>query len=184
MKKYINVFLMIMSSIILFQYCSNNNDEILSANYELPESNEIVSGYLNIYTEKDKYSLEEVKFENMIYIHSSLKNLTGDTLYTKLGDNFISNLDQPDLFMAYGSDGYLENYTNHKTWKDIKLAMKVEGNGLIRILPFQEYNLSAVLYDTTEIEGVFKLKVNYSKSKNPSFSDTLVDISNCFIISK
>ena len=163
--------------------CSKNNNPLNQNNDSLNEE-EMLSGNLEIKTEKLDYTLEDVSAENFITIVASLINNSKDTLYAKLGDRINESMDQDYLSLARGTDGHFEKNVSSNKWDNLNLPIMVEGSKVIRILPSKIYNLVATANLDESIEGNFRLRVNYYKSYNKDIVDTLTDVSNIFSISK
>ena len=113
---------------------------------------------------------------------ATLTNTSQDTFYTKLGDGFNTSIDQDYLSIAQLTDGYFEKHTSYNNWENLNLSSLFEGSRIIRIVPSRKYTLTASAHCDSNIEGIFRLKVNYYKSYSQTAVDTLKDISNIFSI--
>jgi hypothetical protein len=183
MKKNFIRLTFILLFLLLSWNCSKDNNPV-NQNEQWQNDKEVFSQKLEIKTEKSEYKLEEITFENFAVIVGTLTNISKDTLYAKLGDRINASTEQDDLSIAKGTDGYFEKNISKNKWNNLNLSIMVGGSRVIRILPLKKYNVLAAAYIDSNIEGNFRLRINYYKEYTHGLVDTLSDVSNVFSISK
>ena len=134
---------------------------------------------LLIQTDSSTYDLDSVTFGFWISIHASLRNLSADTLYARLGD-WYGGFDQGTLYIAEYTDGRFQRQVPPNQWRDQELAIMIEGPRTIRLLPATEYSLWADARRDSSTTGTFRLRVDYFRDSARTGSDTLRDTSNTF----
>jgi len=87
------------------------------------------------------------------------------------------------LFVAEGSDAFIEKKKDSETWKKLSRVHLIEGVAVVALLANTDYTLRAY-FNLEEAEvGQFRIRVQYFTKLNPPADATpLVDFSNIFII--
>ena len=144
------------------------------------------AGHLSIATHQNAYSWSSADFEASRLLEATLTNDSHTMFYAKLGDGFISSLDQEDLFVAQGTDGEVEQEQTDGAWHGTPRALLIEGTRVIVLRPRQSYRLLVPLQQWQGDEsGRFRIKVEYFDRIDPSPGVLpMVDYSNVFEISR
>ena len=150
-------------------------------NLILPDGTEY-AGKLQIKTEKSKYYRQDFN-GNFASVSATVINTSTDTFYTNMGD-FYGGIDQDNLLIAKGNDGYFEASTEKNSWEQLPLPLLIEGSKIIRILPSKKYILMASAFLDSSNFGRCRLRINYYKAYSKSGVDPLTDISNTFFVYK
>lgn len=169
MKTYLTFF----SS--LFIFITSCNENIIQ-----PDA-EGFSAKLEIKTEKSEYYSEDFNGD-LAVISATVVNTSTDTFYSSLGDFYGGGIDQNNLYMAGGTDGYFEVSIGKNSWEELSRPILIEGSKIIRILPSKKYTLHATAYLNSADGEIFRLRINYYKTYSLTGTDTLKDISNIFFI--
>ena len=145
-------------------------------------TNEGFSKKLEIKTQKSEYKMGEDFNNNFAAVSATVFNTSSDTFYANLGDGFSDGVDQDNLLMAEGTDGYFELFVAKNSWEQLPRGILIEGSKVVRILPSKLYTLQGTAYLNSDSVGKFRLRINYYKTYSRSNTDTLKDISNTFFI--
>lgn len=172
MKTYLTIF---SSLFILITSCNENI---------IQPDEEGFAGILEIKTEKSEYYSEVYNGNFYIGVSATIVNTSTDTFYTRLGDFYGGGIDQNNLFMAGGTDGYFEISSGKNYWKELSRPILTEGGEVVRILPSKKYSLIASAFMDSIYFGRCRLRINYYKTYSTTADDTLKDISNIFSIYK
>lgn len=133
--------------------CANGSDPVALRNRE------VHSGFLVITPSRTSYDWNETT-TNGTGIVATVKSSSTTTFYAKLGDAFNSALDQPDIFAAEGSSGFIERTGDGINWSQAERAFLVEGVRYIAIRPNQIYTLRA-FSSGTKVTGTYRLRIDY-----------------------
>ncbi|MFZ1292221.1 MAG: hypothetical protein WAR79_19155 [Melioribacteraceae bacterium] len=143
------------------------------------------SNKLRLKTDQFEYHLNIDSWNNYYCtITGTIKNLTQDTFYSKIGDSFNSDFEQDNFSIAYQTDGFFEFKNLNEKWKNVEQFWSIEGNKIIPILPNKEYTyIASAIIDTNKL-GDHRIRLNYYKEYLTNNIDTLRDTSNTFVIKK
>lgn len=105
-------------------------------------------------------------------IRATLRNSTSRALESALGDKFNDAMEQPDLFIARGSNGLLEREDPDGVWRPAALSSSFEAFKRVTLRPGQSYSLTVLLREQRQT-GVHRIRVTYYDSPGGStgFSD-------------
>lgn len=135
---------------------------------------------LTILTEMNTYTWDESGY---LLIKAKLTNTSTDTFYASLGDRINSSIDQEQLFVAEGSDGYIEKLEPDDSWLQKERGILYEGVRAVAIRPTKEYLVQAFVLWPNRDTGKFRIRIDYyhqiDSTKN---KPQLVAYSNTFII--
>jgi len=97
---------------------------------------------LLITTDTTTYTWNQGVDMDDISIPGLISNKSGTVFYSRLGDGFLLG-EQLNLFIAVGSDGYIEKYdASDSTWKERELrSFLIEGVKVVPINPSQDYSI-------------------------------------------
>ena len=144
----------------------------------IPSSNKLV-----IRTDTTFFNWTPSESYPICFINSTLTSVSADTFYAKLFDAFQIITDESPLFVAVGSDAYIEKLEPDNAWHEKQRAILIEGVRVGPIRPFKAYRLEAFLQWPVRETGTFRLRVNYYPSTySIGRSQQLVDYSNYFTI--
>lgn len=153
--------------------CSKVSDPVASLNRGAD------NGFLVITPSKTSYDWKETTTEGTGIV-ATVKNTSTTTFYAKLGDAFNSSLDQPDLFVAEGSTGFIERTGDGSNWSEVERLLLVEGVRSISLRPNQTYTLRA-FSSGTKVTGTYRLRIDYHDSLDGGGS-TYRDYSPAFTV--
>ena len=137
---------------------------------------------LTIQSTATVYDWSDSEFSDNRRVTATVTNISSNSYYAFLGDHFNSNLDQETLFVAVGSDGYLEISVGNGEWSSLDRTMLIEGVGTAALRPGKQYELLVLLPGADQPTGTFRFKINYSAQQGGTGGQTLTDYSNTFII--
>lgn len=107
----------------------------------------------------------------------------GDTFFSRLGDGMSPLLDQNELFVAEGSDGFIEMRQPGGEWIARSRGVMIEGVRVVALRPSRRYNLTAYLRWQNPDTGSFRISVNYYRCiDSVGAGSPLIGISNTFSV--
>ena len=128
------------------------------------------------------YNWSDKDFSSNRRVIATISNISSNSYYSVIGDRFNSSLDQETLFVAKGSDGYLEISIGYGAWSSLERTMLIEGVGTVILRPGKQYELLVLLPGTDQPTGTFRFKINYSTQNGGTGGQTFTDYSNTFVI--
>lgn len=143
----------------------------------IPPSNKLV---IRTDTSSFRWSLSEGS--SISFITATLTSISTDTFYARLVGGF-QLLDDSPLYVAEGSDAYIERLEPDNAWHTKQRSYLVEGVRSSAIGPLMTYQLQAFIQWQPPEYGTFKLRVNYYPSADSiGRTQRFVDYSNDFTI--
>ena len=132
---------------------------------------------LFIKTYKDIYTWQSSESGKVIHIQGTLKNISKNRYYSKVGDRYNSASEQDLLLIAENSAGSIEKYNEvDNLWYEVKnvLALLIEGSKFVSIKPPLLYYIYADLSikENEEEKGIYRFRIDYYDNENPD-SNTL-----------
>ena len=107
------------------------------------------------------YRWDDVANGAGLTIDATLSNNGTREYYARLGDGFNFAEEQSQLYVANGSDAYLER-SESAEWVAAERATLIEGVGVVVLRPGGSYLLMAYVTGP-RITGVFRLRVEYDR---------------------
>ena len=141
---------------------------------------------LSINTDTTTYTWQQGESKDFISIQGTISNESDTIFYSRLGDGF-GPLEQERLYIASGSDGYIEKYRNSdKSWNERELrSTLIEGLRIVPIKPSQDYSINSYLTKSKDEDetGIYRIRIDYYDIENPDFTViSFQDYSNTFEI--
>jgi len=145
---------------------------------------EDAAGNLRIFVDKLEYTWDATDLGTSKEIRARLFNHSNRVYYATLGDWFNESIDQENLFIAEGSDGFIEKYAADGSWVAMPRGLLIEGVRAVALRPGEKYSLTASLYPWQGNEtGFFRIKVVHFDSLDPVAGKIrMVDYSHVFSI--
>ncbi|MCH7574153.1 MAG: hypothetical protein IIA59_03420 [Candidatus Marinimicrobia bacterium] len=140
------------------------------------------AGQLAIQTSATSYDWTDSDFSKSPQVTASIANISSASYYAFLGDGLVRGLEQATLFVAEGSDGYLEFRSGDGEWNSLERVMLFNGVAAIILRPGKQYELLAFLSGPDQPTGTFRFKINYSTQQGGTGGQTFTDYSNTFVI--
>jgi len=162
----------------------NHKDKIYSPQFTV-RGYENAAGNLEIVSQQSEYSWTPDDLGSSRQIQATIRNTSDRTYYAKLGDGFNSSIDQDDLFIADGTNGFIEKFNPNGSWSAMPRDLLIEGTRFVALRPQKNYQLKAApLYFWRGDEiGQFRIKVEYFDRIDPSPEiSPKMDYSNVFTI--
>ncbi|MGQ0538237.1 MAG: hypothetical protein ACT4R6_04770 [Gemmatimonadaceae bacterium] len=120
-------------------------------------------GILRIALEKSVWSWTEVSGDSGS-LRATLTNAGSVAVYARIGDAFNSATNQPDVFIAEGSDAILERRTGDGAWSRASVGILLEGVKTVMLAARAgagaEYSLTGVLQGPRQ-SGIYRIRVDY-----------------------
>ena len=144
---------------------------------------EITAGNLSIRTQKSEYTWGPYDLGSSRQIEAIFLNNSKETYYARLGDRFNSDIDQADLFVAEGSNGFIEKFELDGSWRFMPRGVLIEGTRFVELRPEKSYRLFTYLPWQEKETGNFRIKLEYYHQIDPPpDANPLIDYSNIFSI--
>lgn len=155
--------------------CSHRTNPIIA----VPE--QAGAGFLTIQTEKSEYAWAEVSLGTGEGFRATLVNNTDLLFHATLGDRMNAAAEQQTLYVAEGSDGFLERWVPPSEWKNLDRVWLDEGVGIIEIRPHSIYRLMG-LVTGPKTSGALRLRVQYFGQPEIQPGQAYQDYSNVFAV--
>jgi hypothetical protein len=135
-------------------------------------------GFLTIRTEQSEYTWAEVSPQGA-GVRATLVNHTDRAFYARLGDAMGAPSEQEMLYIAEGSDAFVEQWVSPSSWRTLDRALFFEGVRTVLLRPHATYTLQGLALGPAST-GVFQLRVQYlDRIDGPPAHQ---DFSNTFVI--
>jgi hypothetical protein len=135
---------------------------------------------LTITTSKTTYGWEEASFGGEGVI-ATIVNPNNRDYFANIGDAFNGATDQPNVFIALGTDAAIEKLETNGSWTTMGTGVLVEGSKVVVLRAGASYRLRGNLSDP-RTTGTMRVRLRYYTSANTSGQTPLVDFSNAFTV--
>lgn len=113
---------------------------------------------------KSIYRWDEIPPSDGLAVTATVENQGDQVYFSRLGDGFNSLDEQDLLYVATGSDAFLERSTSG-SWHQVERATLVEGVKVVTLNPSGSYTLMAYLLGD-RITGTFRLRIAFGTSSD------------------
>ena len=150
-----------------------------------PAPQETGDGFLTIRTEKVEYTMLTGPYRGQFT--ATVANTSDRLFHARLGDALYSAVDQPVLFAAAGSHGFLEQW-DAPSWQSIERPMMDEGVSVIELRPHSTYSLRGYFRSPSTGFGGWpapvslRFRVQYFDDAATSPDKAHQDFSNTFVL--
>ena len=125
-----------------------------------------------------------------IRVTGTVENHTDGLFYARLGDYCNSSAEQPTLYCAAGSDGFLEQW-DRPAWQSLPLFPLIEGVRVVELRPHSTYTLDGFTFHSgsgssfsRSPDRILRLRVLYFDDAALSPDHAHQDFSNNIILER
>jgi hypothetical protein len=138
------------------------------------------SNVLTITTSKSVYTWDEASFGGP-GVRATVVNPSARDYFANIGDAFNGALDQPDVFIALGTDAAVERLEASGAWSVLPTGVLVEGSRVVKLRAGGSYQLRGNLSEPRTV-GTMRVRLRYYTAADTAGLQPMVDYSAPFTV--